>query len=304
MTLLAADDLVVLVAFAGDQDRVAGVRALDREVVVLLAEAGLPETQQEGFAQRVAFHEVGKLGGRNTREAKEGDLESQASAKLSKSTGATAFSDLLKQFQPETIRFFLLATHYRRPIEFSDEQIVDKQKGLEQFYRFFARYERITGESFYKLTYATTRTQGDAANAGLAADHRSRFLEAMDDDFNTGGGAGVLFELVSALNRYIDAEKLENPGDKDPAKLAELRGGAATLRELAATVGLFRAPVAQASGGNDELIGKLMNLLIEVRADARQSKNFATADKVRKSLAAIGVVLEDRPDGTGWSIQK
>ncbi|MGE0609255.1 MAG: DALR domain-containing protein, partial [Pirellulales bacterium] len=248
--------------------------------------------------------EVGKLGGRNTREAKEGDLDSQAAAKLSKSTGAAAFSDLLKQFPAETIRFFLLATHYRRPIEFSDEQIQDKQKGLEQFYRFFARFERVTGENFYKLRFAATRAEGDAAKSELAEEHRGRFLEAMDDDFNTGGGAGVLFELVSALNRYIDAEKLENPGQKDPAKLAALRAGTATLRELAATMGLFREPAQASSAGNDELVGKLMQLLIEIRADARQSKNFATADKVRKSLAEFGVVLEDRPDGTGWSLQK
>lgn len=248
--------------------------------------------------------EVGKLGGRNTRDAKEGDLESQMAEKISKSKGASAFSDLLKQFQPETIRFFLLSTHYRRPIEFSDEQILDKHKGLEQFYRFFARFERVTGESFYRLPHATSRTQGNAAADPLAGEHRGRFLEAMDDDFNTGGAMGVLFELVSALNRFVDAEKLENPGDKDAGKVATLRSGAATLRELAATVGLFRAPIAQASSANDELLGKLMGLLIEIRNEARKTKNFTTADKVRKSLAEFGVLLEDRPDGTGWSVQK
>ena len=70
---------------------------------------------------------------------------------------------------------------------------------------------------------------------------------------------------------------------------------------MANTVGLFRAPVAEAgqpTGANDELVGKLMKLFIEVRADARKNKNFATADGIRKGLTAIGVVLEDRPDGT------
>ncbi len=85
----------------------------------------------------------------------------------------------------------------------------------------------MTGESFYRLPHATSRTQGNAAADPLAGEHRGRFLEAMDDDFNTGGAMGVLFELVSALNRFVDAEKLENPGDKDAGKVATLRSGAA-----------------------------------------------------------------------------
>ena len=86
--------------------------------------------------------------------------------------------------------------------------------------------------------------------------------------------------------------------------LATLKAGAAVLRELAGTLGLFRAPVEQPAGGGNELVGKLMALLIEVRADSRKAKNFAAADKIRKSLTEIGVVLEDRADGTGWSIQR
>jgi cysteinyl-tRNA synthetase len=129
----------------------------------------------------------------------------------------------------------------------------------------------------------------------------------MDDDFNTGGAIGDLFELVRLLNRYADAEKLDTAAGKaDAAKVAVLKRGAAVMREIAGTVGLFRSPAAKpgTEGGNDELVGKLMQLFLEVRADARKNKNFATADGIRKGLAAIGIILEDRPDGTTWSIQK
>jgi len=68
-------------------------------------------------------------------------------------------------------------------------------------------------------------------------------------------------------------------------------------------LGLFREPLQETSSGNDELIGKLLDLLVEVRTQARKSKDFATADRIRNSLAELGVVLEDRPGGTEWSLE-
>jgi cysteinyl-tRNA synthetase len=260
-----------------------------------------------------ASSEVGKLGGRNTREidavdASLGDQAAQEAGKIGKSKGASPFRELLQQFQPETIRFFLLSTHYRRPIDFSEERIQEVDKGLETFYRFFKRYERVTGESFYAIATPPNRHAGDfePQNDRGRQFHelRTRFLESMDDDFNTGGAIGDLFELVRALNKFIDDEKLEAPGQADAARLATLKRGAAVLRELAAVLGLFRTPRQEKSEGSDEIVGKLMQLLIEVRADARKAKNFAAADKVRKSLGEMGIILEDRPDGTDWTIQK
>jgi cysteinyl-tRNA synthetase len=133
------------------------------------------------------------------------------------------------------------------------------------------------------------------------ADIRKRFLDAMDDDFNTGGAVGVLFELLSALNKYIDDERLEAPGKQEETRLATLREGAATLAELAAILGLFRQPVETRLAGGDDTVGKLMQLVIELRADARKRKDFATADKIRNSLGELGIALEDRPSGTEWT---
>jgi cysteinyl-tRNA synthetase len=254
-----------------------------------------------------ASHEVGKVGGRATRAAEAADPQSQEAGKLGKSKGAAAFTELLAKFPAETIRFFLLSTHYRRPIDFSEARIEEVGTGLEQFYRFFKRYERVTGEDFYQVDYARGRHDGefvpgsDATLVGVA-ECRRRFLEAMDDDFNTGGAVADLFELMRVLNKYVDDHKLE-ASKPTAGQIAVLRQGASTLRELGATVGMFRVAPAKSAGGGDELVGKLMRLLIDLRAAARAKKDFATADQIRNTLNEIGIALEDRPGGTEWAVQ-
>lgn len=256
-----------------------------------------------------ASSEVGKLGGRNTRPT-EGDLAAQEVGKISKSKGSAPFSEMLKTFAGETIRFFVLSTQYRRPIDFSEERIREVETGMDTFYRFFKRLERVTGENFYALAAPAARAQGDFEPGEhpllkTVVEIRNRFLEAMDDDFNTGGGIGALFDLVRALNKFADDEKLEEPSKRTPESLVALRRGATVLREIAGTLGLFRKP-PQAQGGNDgknELAGKLMQLLIELRAESRKKKDFATADRIRNGLTEIGVILEDRPSGTEWSVK-
>jgi len=250
--------------------------------------------------------EVGKVGGRNTRTAEAGDQTAQEAGKIGKSKGASAFSELLKRHSPEAIRFFLISTHYRSPIDYSEERIQEKAVGLEQFYRFFKRYARVTGQSFYEIVPPETRQAhdfkpGNDAMLRQTADIRKRFLDAMDDDFNTGGAVGVLFELLSALNKYIDDERLETPGKHEETRLATLRQATATLAELAAILGLFRQPVETRVAGGDDTVGKLMQLVIELRADARKRKDFATADKIRNALGELGIALEDRPGGTEWT---
>ncbi len=274
-----------------------------------------------------ASGEVGKLGGRHTRpsegdlqsgdiqsgdiqsgDIQSGDIQSQEAGKISKSKGSSPFSELLEQFQPETIRFFLLSTHYRRPIDFSEERIRQVETGLDAFYRFFKRLQRVTGQNFCELDTPRRRDDGqiDAGDSQLLAavvEHRNRFLESMDDDFNTGGAIGDLFDLVRRLNKFIDDEKLEEKTNRDKSKVDALTTGARTLRELSAALGLFRKPPEAMSAGDDTLTGKLLDLLVQMRTDARKNKDFATADTIRNSLAELGVTLEDRPGGTEWSIE-
>ncbi len=256
-----------------------------------------------------ASDEAGKLGGRATRPAA-GDREAQEIGKLSKSRGASPFSEMLDEFEPETIRFFLLSTHYRRPIDFSEERIREVGAGMETFYRYFKRYQRITDGDLYQLAFPARREEGEIPPGGspllvAVAEHRAKFLEDMDDDFNTGGAIGVLFELVRRLNKYADDEKLDDKKQQTPEKIAAIHQGTKTLRELGATLGLFRKPPRQqVPTGAGALTEKLLKLLIELRAEARKAKNFALADRIRNSLVEIGVVLEDRPGGTEWTIQQ
>ena len=184
--------------------------------------------------------------GRRPQHARAGRRRSGRPKKPARSAsrkGASPFRELLAIHPPETIRFFLLSTHYRRPIDFSDERIREVGTGLDQFYRFFKRYERVTGESFYAIMPPPQRASRRLRRrrrrrcSAQIADHRQRFLDAMDDDFNTGGAIGDLFELVRTLNKFVDDEKLE--ASKPNAKqLAVLRQGAATLRRTGRHAGL------------------------------------------------------------------
>jgi cysteinyl-tRNA synthetase len=227
--------------------------------------------------------------------------------KMSKSEGnEVVVTELLKRHQPETLRFFLLATHYRRPIDYSEERLQEIFRGLENFYRFFERFQRITGASFYALVAPTSRTPFDAAGGdpqllAQVAQHRDAFLESMDDDFNTGGAIGVLYELLTALNRYADARRLED-APANPTAVEAFRRGAVALKEMAQILGVFLKPPAKSPVGEDELVEGLVRLLMDLRAEARKGKNFALADQIRQGLAKLGITLEDRPGGTGWRL--
>ena len=246
---------------------------------------------------------TGKVGGRpRGGEAAADDAAAQAATKISKSTGAEPFKNLLARHDPQVIRMLLVSTHYRSPIHFGEEPLAESARAMEAFERLFARYERITGQAFYPLP-CRGRAAGDAAVAAAGGDVqalRTKFLAAMDDDFNTAIAIATLFDFVRVINKFIDQHALE--AKKPVAELATLEAMMLVLRELTGVLGLFmKPPQAKAGGADDGLVAKLMELVIEIRANARKAKDFATADLVRDKLTAAGIVLEDRPDGTGWS---
>src|SRR5262249_41494155 len=180
-------------------------------------------------------------------------------------------------------------------------------RALDGFYRFFERFERITKKSFFDLQAPMARrpippNEPAAEFVAEVVGLWENFLEHMDDDFNTGGAIGVLFELLTALNRFADAEHLED-GQATEADLRAFQRGVLILKELSQILGIFHKPAAVKEVGNDKLLGGVIQLLIDLRADARKNKNFALGDQIRKRLGELGVALEDRSGGTIWRIE-
>jgi cysteinyl-tRNA synthetase len=251
---------------------------------------------------------AGKVGGAHDRHGDaELDKAAQEAGKLAGSKGAASVKELFAKHQPETIRFFVLATHYRSPIDFSDDNITEKGKSLEGFYRLFETFQRITGHDFYQLPVPAARNNSTplpANPATLAAELarlRDRFYDAMDDDFNTGAAASILFDMRTVINGFIQDQKLESTGKSDASLVSALTSAVTLLKELSALLGVFSQPLPKPPGaGDDGFAAELMGLVLELRAEARATKNWPMSDKIRDRLKALKVVVEDRPDGVTW----
>jgi cysteinyl-tRNA synthetase len=255
---------------------------------------------------------AGKIGGKNDRAAEAPD----DGGKVSRSKGAGGLADDIARHGGERIRFFLLSTHYRSTVLFGEEGLAETAKSLDGFYRFFDRFQKLARQRFYNLPYAKTRQEGDAAPVGQPlleklADHRRNFLEKMDDDFNTGGAIAELFDMLRELNKFADQKNLDRFADSkiedlkpifaDP-DVQTLVQGVRVLRELAAILGVFKA-IQPKRGGEGGIVEKLMPLLIELRANARANKDFATGDLIRNKLAESGITLEDKKGSpTEWRL--
>ncbi len=218
---------------------------------------------------------------------------------------SVSVAGLIEQHGAELLRYLLLSTHYRSPIDFSDEVIESTKKGLSVFARLFERIERLSGKP-------AAEKQADLdgeASALLEGPHapfakamialKGKFLEVMDDDFNTAGAIGVLHEAAGEINAFLERNDAEKTKPAEAILIA--RGGVQTLRNLGLVLGLFRAQIAPPPAGSQgETLEKVMQLLIQLRQNARAAKNFALADGIRDGLAGISITLEDRPGETGW----
>jgi cysteinyl-tRNA synthetase len=228
-----------------------------------------------------------------------------ADEKMSGSIGnVVPVRDLLDKHGAELLRYMLLSTHYRRPIEFTDDVLAGAKKGLSVFHRLFERVQRLTGQPITDETPDMDRTAASVLESEHGAfargvlNFKMKFLEMMDDDFNTAGAIAVLHELAGDVNAFIERHNVE--ANKQPDLLPSVAAAAQTLRKLGQVLGLFRPGVTKAAAKESGIVEQLMSLLIQLRADARASKNFAIADGVRNGLTKIGITLEDRPDGTVW----
>ncbi len=189
--------------------------------------------------------------------------------KMSKSLGnLVSVEDALERYSPDSLRLYFLSSHYRSPLQFSDEGCAAMEKSSE------------------RLGHALNRT-GDGNDNPLAYEpYEQRFMEAMDDDLNTPRALAALFDLAREINRASDSGN----------SVQEAQG---SLRRLGNLLGLrFEGP--QATEAEDLVARPFIQLLLDTRAELRQAKQYVLADHIREGLEKHGVTIEDTPQGPKW----
>jgi len=238
--------------------------------------------------------------------------------KMSKSLGNfMMIKDVLKTYHPEVVRLFLLSNHYRSPIDFTEKAMEEARKGLDKMYALLLRVDQ---------------TMGFASNQTIEpGDCWQQFCEAMDDDFNSARGIGIIFDTVRKVNRMLDqyensgsdqikqANQIELPFKEelkyenslsDPIKQT-IRSGLADVLRIGNILGiLLEQPAVYFDKEQTQRIDQksvdpaVIEKLVEERNQARKTKNWKKADQIRNQLFEMGVILEDRPEGTVWKINK
>jgi cysteinyl-tRNA synthetase len=194
------------------------------------------------------------------------------SEKMSKSLGNFfTIRDVLEKYNAEVVRFFLARVHYRTYIDYSEDSLKEARVMLERFYQALREVDAVEGE--------------------IENDFETRFIEAMNDDFNTPKAISVLFELVNELNK----------ASREKSEVASLLAG--QLKKLGGILGLLQqdpAAFMQGEAGEGGLTAEAIEVLIEQRAAAKKNREFAEADRIREDLSAQGIILKDSREGTSW----
>jgi len=214
--------------------------------------------------------------------------------KMSKSLGNfLMIKDVLKTYHPEVVRFFLLSNHYRSPIDFTEKAMDEARKGLDKMYALFLRVGNTIGlESNQDIETGECWQQ---------------FCEAMDDDFNSAQGIGIIFDTVRKVNRMLD--QCENEPLVSYQIKEKMQNDLADIRRTGNILGILlekpneyfdkkQTQVLEQKSIDPTMIAKM----VEERNAARKAKNWKKADQIRNQLADMDVILEDRPEGTVWKI--
>ena len=210
--------------------------------------------------------------------------------KMSKSLGNFFLVlDILEHFPAEVLRFFILSTHYRSPLDFSDERLKEAQKGLERLQTAYVNLQEMQAKKYDFLS-------------GQAADYEQmlnkleqEFSLAMDDDFNTALAISHLFALAREINKYK-----QDCGETVDGKILSLF--ARTWNKFTSIIGILEDKKTDGNNEHYSTLEKVVEGLIEVRTQAKSEKNYALADAVRNGLTAAGISLEDTRDGVRWKI--
>ena len=221
------------------------------------------------------------------------------SEKMSKSLGNVLnIRDILKETHPETLRLFLLSSHYRSPLDFSDTSIKEASVGLERLYAALSSLEELE------------RSGGEISSLPEELSNMEmRFREAMDDDFNTPKGLAIMFEASRAINRIHsesggNKEKIPSPDLLEKAR-KELLGWAQDVFGILNETSQDFLERARKSGAIELGISEdEIRELLDQRAEARKARNFKLADEIRDKLLSWGILIEDGPKGSIWRVKE
>ncbi len=211
--------------------------------------------------------------------------------KMSKSLGNVLnIKDALKKYSPYALRFFILSSHYRSPLDISDEAIRAAEQGLN---RLLSTLKNL------QSALAAAEDQNNSTAPFEVGEYKSRFEVAMNDDFNTARAIAVLFDLSKATNQYLaDNSAPHKPFLEEVEQLFQQLGNQ--------VLGILPEELAdEDSSLSGELVEKLIRINLDVRAELRKEKNWKLADLIRDRLNEAGIEIKDRPDGgVDWSVKK
>lgn len=208
--------------------------------------------------------------------------------KMSKSLGNFfLLREVLEHYEGRVIRFFILSSHYRKPIDFSDAELTQSKAGLDRIDNAILRIREKLAE---KPVVDGDNLEGLGT---LLEETKNKFVAAMDEDFNTAQGLGAIFELIKEVNKYVDTDKISEAGHK-------------VLSDVEAYVKNIMEEVFGVLLKNEENIGnltsELVDFILELRKEARSEKNWALSDKIRDRLKEMGINIKDGKDKTTWSL--
>ena len=188
-----------------------------------------------------------------------------------------------KPYSPMTIRFFILSAHYRGTVDFSNEALQASEKGLEKLMNGITDISRITASA-----------ESDAQTKAVVSDLRQKCYDAMNDDFSTPQVISYLFEACAVINKLTDHKATISADD---------------LKELTDTIHLFafdllglKAENAAGNEAREKAFGKVVDMVLELRAKAKADKDWTTSDRIRDELAAAGFEVKDTKDGVTWKL--
>jgi len=213
--------------------------------------------------------------------------------KMGKSLGNfVTLKDAFKKYSPLVVRFFVLSTHYRSPMDYSDEALSSMEKGMNRLHNTIKNVREML--SLAEQDGDVTINEGFKLSSGRTlGEYKDIFIEAMDDDFNATKAMGILFDLSRDTNAFI--------GSGGKVDYGVLKGIDSAFRVFGGDIlGIVPDSFGDAEGVNGDQMDSLMNLIIDTRKKLRDLKNWELSDEIRNKLDEIGLVIEDTSSGATW----